>query len=544
MKNKVKLSLCMIVKDEERNLPGCLQSAQGLVDEIVVVDTGSKDRTPEIARDFGAKVYPFKWTNDFAAARNESLRHATGDYALWLDADDRVPEAERDKFLAWKEGLSLHDKKAYQFVLQSPKEEGDFLTEFCYQLRAFPLLPGVRFIRRIHESVIESLNALKVPVLNYDLTILHIGYSKKEDMERKAKRNLQLLLATMAEDPKDYAVYWHLSMTYNLLGDKRKSAHYVKRLLEEGDWERQREWYIAAMVHLANLYRDLEQVEEAESLLQEALRLDPKNRLPLFFLAALYVRQGKYPEALPILERLKTLDIGVSPVPFSAKAAKFYTHLWLGNCYEAQGDRERAFEEYALAAEINPDWVEREIELGEFYLRQGEDDKALLFLKRALRGTPSNPALLSNLAILYKRKGDLQEAESLFKRALSIDPDHLNTLANLGHLLLREERYEEAEGYLRRALQLSEAHDLRLALSYLYITQGRIEEALPHCERVMRSLGLPSPGTLDSFGDLALLYLRIGDELKRRAKRQEAILALKTAQLLLQQEALVASGAR
>jgi glycosyltransferase involved in cell wall biosynthesis len=91
------VSLTMIVRDEESNLPHCLQSVRGLFDEIVVVDTGSRDRTIEIARSYGARVSQFAWVDDFAAARNASLARASGDFAFWLDADDVVEPAERQK---------------------------------------------------------------------------------------------------------------------------------------------------------------------------------------------------------------------------------------------------------------------------------------------------------------------------------------------------------------------------------------------------------------------------------------------------------------
>src|SRR5262249_55825806 len=90
-----RVSLCMIVKDEEANLPACLGSVADLVDEVVVVDTGSADRTREVAARYGAKVYDFAWVDSFAAARNESLRHATGDWVLWLDADGRLDAGNR-----------------------------------------------------------------------------------------------------------------------------------------------------------------------------------------------------------------------------------------------------------------------------------------------------------------------------------------------------------------------------------------------------------------------------------------------------------------
>ena len=86
----VRVSLTMIVRNEEHNLPRCLESVCGLFDEIVIVDTGSTDRTAEIAGSFGARVFDFAWVDDFAAARNAALARATGDYAFWLDADDVV----------------------------------------------------------------------------------------------------------------------------------------------------------------------------------------------------------------------------------------------------------------------------------------------------------------------------------------------------------------------------------------------------------------------------------------------------------------------
>jgi Glycosyl transferase family 2 len=94
---RLKVSLTIIARDEETILPSCLESVRGLFDEIVVIDTGSHDRTPEIARSFGAKVFDFAWIDDFAAARNDALARATGDYAFWLGADNVVKPPEHDK---------------------------------------------------------------------------------------------------------------------------------------------------------------------------------------------------------------------------------------------------------------------------------------------------------------------------------------------------------------------------------------------------------------------------------------------------------------
>ena len=104
--DRATVSLTMIAKNEQDHLPKCLESVRRLFDEIVVVDTGSTDRTKEIAREFGAKVFDFVWIDDFAAARNEALSHATCDYAFWLDADDVLEPAEREKLRALFAGLT------------------------------------------------------------------------------------------------------------------------------------------------------------------------------------------------------------------------------------------------------------------------------------------------------------------------------------------------------------------------------------------------------------------------------------------------------
>src|SRR5207248_2212994 len=99
------VSVTMIVRDEEANLPECLRALAGLEVDLVVVDTGSADRTKEVAAAFGARVFDFPWRDDFAAARNEALRHATGAWVFWLDADDRLDDANRERLIALFAGL-------------------------------------------------------------------------------------------------------------------------------------------------------------------------------------------------------------------------------------------------------------------------------------------------------------------------------------------------------------------------------------------------------------------------------------------------------
>ena len=101
----ISLSLCMIVKNEEKVLKRCLDSVKNIVDEIIIVDTGSTDKTKDIAKKFTKNIYDFKWIDDFAAARNYSFSKATKEYIMWLDADDVILKKDREKLLKLKENL-------------------------------------------------------------------------------------------------------------------------------------------------------------------------------------------------------------------------------------------------------------------------------------------------------------------------------------------------------------------------------------------------------------------------------------------------------
>ena len=148
----VSISLCMIVKNEEDVLARCLDSAAELVDEIVIVDTGSTDRTREIAARYTDKIFDFLWRDDFAAARNESFSHAAMDYCLWLDADDVLLEEDQEKFRALKEELDPGVS-----VVMAPYHTGfdgsGRVTFSYYRERLIKNRAGMNWVGAVHEVV-------------------------------------------------------------------------------------------------------------------------------------------------------------------------------------------------------------------------------------------------------------------------------------------------------------------------------------------------------------------------------------------------------
>ena len=206
-----RLTVCLIAKNEEKFLAQCLQSVRGLASQLVVVDTGSTDRTVEIAREFGAEIHAFKWCDDFAAARNAALEHAIGDWVLMLDADEELPPAQHAQLLA-----DMKNSEAIAFRLPlvncgQEKEGRSFVP------RLFRNAPGIFFHGRIHEQVFPSLlpmcKSWGLKTAFGTAEILHHGYTKELVRDRnKVERNLKLLRQALAENPADANLVMNLGL--------------------------------------------------------------------------------------------------------------------------------------------------------------------------------------------------------------------------------------------------------------------------------------------------------------------------------------------
>ncbi len=203
------ISACIICRDEETNLPRCLDSLTGAVDELVVVDTGSSDASMSIANDRGAKVIQFTWRDDFAAARNESLKHATGDFILWLDADQELVETEPGALRQLCRDLPDTELGLLLAVHSVMDTHGAELIAWCWQL--FRNHRGISFTGRIHEQVVPPEGApLLLPERRDAAYLRHWGYLAAHDRARKSERNLRLLQSVVADEPEDPCAYMNL----------------------------------------------------------------------------------------------------------------------------------------------------------------------------------------------------------------------------------------------------------------------------------------------------------------------------------------------
>lgn len=206
------LSLCMIVRNEQATIRRCLESVRGVVDDVVVVDTGSADATARIATECGARVVSAPWENDFSRARNRSLAEARGAWILVLDADEYLePEQARALGALMQRWRGRSPDRAFQLINKSTSDGGRSGAS-AYIIRLFPNRPDIRYRWPIHEQVGTSLQQAGVPVENTVIVILHTGYSDPARNREKQERNRRIFAAQL-ERGEDVT-----AMTYYLLG--------------------------------------------------------------------------------------------------------------------------------------------------------------------------------------------------------------------------------------------------------------------------------------------------------------------------------------
>ncbi|RDY25648.1 glycosyltransferase family 2 protein [Romboutsia weinsteinii] len=223
------ISVCMITKNEEKNLPRCLESIKDFANEIIIVDTGSTDKTVEIAKKYGAKVYHYKWKKDFSDARNKSLEKATMDWIVFLDADEELPLEECTKLRARINATPYEGLYLRLVNIISDTNLGDAIV-----LRAFKNKPLYRFRGKMHEQIVFSIQeaAGLDCIESTDVKIIHYGYDPDvADLDAKQKRNLELL-ESYPESDRDGYFYYSLANEYARIGENDKALEIYYKAMD------------------------------------------------------------------------------------------------------------------------------------------------------------------------------------------------------------------------------------------------------------------------------------------------------------------------
>jgi len=230
MPDGVSVSLCMITRNEEHFLASCINSVHHIVDEIIVVDTGSTDKTREIAARYGARVFFFPWQDDFAAARNYSLAQATGEWILVLDADEILEPVQAEAFARL---LARPEVEGYFFNIRSYLGHGEAVVH-DYVVRLFRNKPVYRFEGAIHEQVagaIKRQNGGK-GLAFADLVIHHFGYlNRQAQTKNKRQRNISIILRALRDNPKDPFLLYSVGTEYLQADEFTKGIAFLEKAL-------------------------------------------------------------------------------------------------------------------------------------------------------------------------------------------------------------------------------------------------------------------------------------------------------------------------
>lgn len=430
----MRVSLSMIVKNEARTLAVCLDSVADLVSEIVVVDTGSDDDTLAVARHFGAKVHPFAWVDDFAAARNESLRHATGEWILWLDGDESVDTDNRARLRALLDGLE-DENAAYLMRQRSLRSSVDGDAVFS-QCRLFRNLPSIRWRYRVHEQIQPAVEASGGMVRATEIFIEHTGYDDASIYRQKLHRNVRLLLLEDRERPNDPFTLMNLGWAYKDLGHVAAALGYYGRALERCK---------PGMSILTKLYALMVRGHLALGQRQQALaacragRNHTPDDVELSFLEAVLLSElGDLSAAEAGFVRLLEKP-PADPQAFGANPG-MRGHMArhnLARVYRAQGRATEAEAQWRAALAERPDSVRSLFELGLLYLEQRRTDETEPLLQQLARLGPVGEIAATMLrAERQLRLGDVASARRLLELAVANGPPALEPRLRLSRLLM------------------------------------------------------------------------------------------------------------
>jgi GT2 family glycosyltransferase/Tfp pilus assembly protein PilF len=467
-----RVSLCMIAKNEEHNLPACIGSVKDLVDEIIVVDTGSSDRTREVAAELAARVFDFPWVDSFAAARNQSLRHATGDWVLWLDADDRVDQENQGKLRELFAGLRDENTAYVLKCLCEPDPISGSATVVDH-VRVFRHDPELRWRYRVHEQILPALRQRGYEVRWADVTIRHTGYQDRDLRRRKLDRDLKLLLLENAEHPHDPFTLFNLGSVYLELGKTSQSLPMLQRSLQRSHSQDSIVRKLYSL--LISAHRQLRQFEQALDACRAGRQLYPEDAELLFQEGLLLREQGQREAAEACFRRLLSRREGEHFGSVDAGLQGYKARHNLAVLYQEQKRWPEAEAQWRLALAEQPDFGQAWLGLAEILLGQGrwpELEDAAQHLGNGAR-LPMEAAVVRARGHLARR--EFAAARQELEAAIARDPQALWPRVILTHVLLQEGRdWDAAERALRDVLVLDPHHaEAQRNLEVLLRQQGK-----------------------------------------------------------------------
>ncbi len=402
-----KLTLCMIVKDEEKHLAKCLDSVKGVVDEIVVVDTGSKDCTVEIAKEHGADVFHFAWTNDFSEARNEALKYCTGDWILWLDADEALEENAGRVIL---EGMIRPQFGGYLMQIINFISDGVSKDVFTHRpCRLFRRLPTVEFTGKIHEQVLASIGDAGLLCANLGgARILHFGYGQQMMADRgKLNRTLELIHKELEDDPDNSFHQFNLGNTLYVAGRMEEAVEAFSQCAENINPKQD---FCATAYHLwSSGLVQLRRPEEAIKVVEQADARDVRGPAIEFSRAAALYGLKRYVESLQAVSKARSMEWS-DDVTGDFTITTYKLTLIEGQCHFQMDNIPEALRALEACVAEAPHYVPAQYFLGLTYAKMDRSEDSLRCLQHAFTDGQLGDSALMLASEIHLRQGNMLKA--------------------------------------------------------------------------------------------------------------------------------------
>ncbi len=513
LENRVTISACMIAKNEEELLPGCLRSIRDWVDEIIIVDTGSEDRTIEIAKEYGAKIYKQKWADDFSAPRNLSLQKASSDWIFVIDADEEFVAEDVNKL---RTILAHTENRMISVNIENINPKTGETSSGLISIRLFKNSPDFYYEGIVHNQLKypEGLEALPVPV-----TLKHYGYNlAPEKMRQKLLRSRALLEKQLEEQPDFAFAHFNMAQLLRSLTDENepgindKVVYHAKRVIELTD----KSLGIHLQAHHQAAFASLKKkdLDTAEKYLGKALEIKPDYLDALFTYGQIYIARKDYDKAASALNKYLDLQQKYGQQVKTDNMIQMYirarhiAYYYLGLMEYDLGRKEKAVEYFKLTLSEQEPFRDTYIRLACIYLDWQEPDRALPYLEKEL---VNNPDL--DIAHLYKggalmQQDRLVEAEEYFLNSLELTRDNQEVFKKAGCFLAGRREYTKAIDAFSRwvsiAPNLFEPWHLKARAEY------EAEDFEAAIESFRRCLELDSEN-VEVLNDLANCYFKLGD---------------------------------
>jgi tetratricopeptide (TPR) repeat protein len=491
-----KLSICMLAPDELAECQFNLENAAAFADEIILITSANPVKLNSLQLKKSVKLVRTEWQNDRSAARNAALKHATGDWILWLDANEQIPLADQEII---QNLLSAERNKAFYFHFYQAGTE----NQVWLQLRMFPNLPGIEFERPFFEDISQSAGNLGLHLVNSGVKITQTqpGLSPVAD---NAASNLFKIIKTWSHNhAADYFSKFLLGLHDFKLHLSHSALTNFDRLIEDPECKKNSHFiYLNALIFKAKTLIEMKNFQPAAELLKQAKKFDDRYYLTFLTLGEVYTELKQPEKAMEYLKKCPGIALKASIIPLNLVQLQGMWYFLVGRNWMLLKKHDQAILHFKKARMFLSDfpallrvWAQcyremekyrdaltlmesamildaqnplNHIEMGYLQLQMNQSEGAEEYFNHALELDRHSPEALGGLALAFQLSGEFDRAIGALQKVTKLEPENQANWINLGYLFLKQNQINQAEKALLAA-QKSQPLPLNASLALIYV---------------------------------------------------------------------------